>query len=125
MSETQQLNARISELQMEIASFKELEIRFKAMLAEKERLERTIIELTQELDSWKMKYNQLRIDYDRFMIDYESLKEKYTQLEMFCEELKVEMDKKSLFISKMQQSMVSTCTELDRVSKGGRIILNE
>merc|ERR1712050_5414 len=124
-SEIQTLNTRISELQIEITSFRELEIRFRAMISEKEQLERTIIEITQELDSWKARYSQLKIDFDRFMIDYDTMKEKYDRLQIICDDHVKEIGKKAIFISKMQRQMVSTCSELDRVSKGGHIVLDE
>merc|ERR1712226_1082427 len=122
MSETQQLNVRISQMQMEIQSFRELEIRFKSMITEKEQLERTIIEITQEMESWKQSYTQLKMDFDRFMIDDDTMKEKYDRLQIICDDHVKEIEKKAIFISKMQQRMVSTCSELDRVSKGDILI---
>lgn len=85
-------------------------------------MEKTLVNISDELEASKSKYEKLAIDFDKFMVDYDTMREKFDRLQIICDDHVEEIEKKAIAMSKMQMRMICQMVELDRITRGGNII---
>lgn len=94
----------------------------KSLLAESEvevyrcenlELKRGLENQTDEIGNWKRRMNKIEANYDRFMAIYENMKNSHEGLNIIIDNHKDEIEKKAVFIQKLQTRLVLVMGQLE------------